>query len=759
LPAIVKFIIFVTYSAIAKQKPKIKEKIMKISFKLTAIMVTLSLFSVASVGITLLLRSRSAIYELSEKYTGTIARESASQVSKILEAHRATTKTASQMLNLYETMLVHNRRNMCNAMLQGILKENPELVATWCLWEPDVLEGNDMEYLGKPGTTPEGRFAPYWRRSGEKIELDILTDYDIPGAGDYYLLARNSGRVTVLDPYFYNIGGKDVLISSIAAPILGSNGEVLGVVGVDFDVTTFQKISQSNKPYPDALAAVFSNNGTVIAHFDESHIGKSLESERNMTGSYFDTFVKAVKTGESLTFYNYVKELKENLGIFVVPITVEGSDTPWSYAVAIYEKTMMNMLNAMLSISIAISFMILAIVSVAAIILSRTISKPIVKVTETLKDISEGEGDLTRSIQVNSKDEIGSLAHYFNETLDKIKKMIIVIKNETTGLSHIGTDLSSNMTETAAAINQITSNIQSIEGQVINQSASVTETNATMEQVVTNIKKLNGHVECQSDSVGKASSAIEEMVANIQSVTQTLLKNAKNVKELKEASEVGRVDMQDVAADIKEIVQDSEGLLQINSVIQDIASQTNLLSMNAAIEAAHAGEAGRGFAVVAEEIRKLAEISGEQSKTITLVLKKIRGSIDKITSSSGNALSRFEVIDAGVKVVAEQEENIIKAMKEQETGTQQVLNGVVTVTDITRQVRSGSEEMLEGSEEVIHESQNLEKVTQEITGGIHEMASGAQQINTAVNHVNEISGENRERIKNLMRQVELFKVE
>ena len=302
---------------------------------------------------------------------------------------------------------------------------------------------------------------------------------------------------------------------------------------------------------------------------------------------------------------------------------------------------------------------------------------------------------------------------------------------------------SSDLTETAAAINEITANVQSVKGRVINQSASVSETNATMEQVVANINKLNSH--------------IEKMATNVTSVTNTLLNNAGNVKTLQEASEVGKTGLQEVVTDIQEIARESEGLLEINAVMENIASQTNLLSMNAAIEAAHAGEAGKGFAVVADEIRKLAESSSEQSKTIGTVLKKIKESIDKITQSTETVSTRFESIDSGVRTVADMEGNILNAMEEQGGGRQ--ASGSGSLSEITKQVKTGSEEMLESSQEVIKESHNLEKVTQEITGGMNEMASGADQVNVAVHNVNEMTQKNREAIDSLLKEVSRFKVE
>jgi len=232
------------------------------------------------------------------------------------------------------------------------------------------------------------------------------------------------------------------------------------------------------------------------------------------------------------------------------------------------------------------------------------------------------------------------------------------------------------------------------------------------------MEQLNEHVEEQAASVTTSSAATEQMIANIQSVTDTLSKNSQNVKELQEASVAGHTGLSEVATNIQGIARESESLLEINSVMQNIASQTNLLSMNAAIEAAHAGESGRGFAVVADEIRKLAESSSQQSKTIGGVLKGIKGSIDKITKSTDTVLGKFNAIEDGVKTVAVQEDTILHAMEEQGQGSKQILDAVGTVNEVTHKVKEAARRLVETSKENMHKANDTEAqaFTDELTG-------------------------------------------
>jgi methyl-accepting chemotaxis protein len=678
--------------------------------------------------------------------------------------------TAGSIILTSEIIASRELTASLNAELSSIAESSGELIQarldtqlaqTWELANRVRTRSMDWEATVRPSLTQEVA------RIGA-MEIGVVfpdgvahyvSDNSTAVLGDRdYVRTAYAGRSTVSDVLISRATGQAVVM--LASPIFadGLGGTVVGtLVARKSSDALSQMAAEIKTRYASGYAFLMNKQGVTIAHPDGERVMNQFnpitEAEKDPTlKSLGDMLSRTLPQKSGVDSYSYMDETLI-CGFAEVP------GYPWTVYVVIEKSDFQASANRMLRIILGIGAVFTLIGIIIAIFISRVISKPVVRISEALKDISEGEGDLTRTINITSKDEIGDLAFYFNKTIEKIKDLIIIIKKESLLLFDIGNDLASNMTETAAAIHEITTNIQSVKERVINQSASVTETNATMEQITVNINKLNNHIETQVSSVSQSSSAIEEMLANIQSVTQTLMKNEENVTGLTEASEVGRSGLQEVATDIQDIERESKGLLEINTVMENIASQTNLLSMNAAIEAAHAGEAGKGFAVVADEIRKLAENSGEQSKVISSVLKKMAESVNKISFSTETVLKNFELIDNSVKVVAEQEANIHNAMEEQGQGSKQILDAVSEMNEITQQVKSGSLQMLEGSKEVIDESNNLEKVTQEIAGGMNEMAAGAEQINIAVNQVNEISRKNKETIELLIEEVSRFKVE
>ncbi len=393
-----------------------------------------------------------------------------------------------------------------------------------------------------------------------------------------------------------------------------------------------------------------------------------------------------------------------------------------------------------------------------AFFVGQRISKPIRLVADALADISRGEGDLSRSIEVRTKDETGLVSTYFNEFTQKLSAIILKVRSSSEKLSETGEDLMANSTETASAVNQISSNIESINRRVISQAAGVSETMSTVQQILKNIDSLNSLIENQSASVTESSAAIEEMVSNIGSVTKNVEHASAHFVKLSTASDNGKKRITDVIARISEIEKQSTTLSEANTIITGIAAQTNLLAMNAAIEAAHAGDAGRGFSVVSDEIRKMAEDAAAQSKKVSKDIKKIKESIQKVVASSKEAEKAFDDTLSLVKTVDSLENEIKNSVVEQNAGSRQILQAITQINGVTAKVRDSSSEMSEGSKQILSSVGSLIQVTEEIRQGMGEIASGMGEINKATVSISDMGNRNKAYIGEVAQEVSRFKV-
>jgi methyl-accepting chemotaxis protein len=384
--------------------------------------------------------------------------------------------------------------------------------------------------------------------------------------------------------------------------------------------------------------------------------------------------------------------------------------------------------------------------------------KPLKSTQLALQAIAQGEGDLTQTLQVKSKDELGQLAVNFNTFVSNLGTIIAAIRDEMQKLQQLGQRLGENMAHTSASIIQINSNIESAGKSFNQQHGAVDDVSATVEEIVGNITSLDRLVGEQTEHLSASASAVEQMVANMDSITRNIDISMDAFTKLNEASEQGYDRLSAVSETITRIAAQSQGLEETNGTITSIASQTNLLAMNAAIEAAHAGDAGKGFAVVADEIRKLAEDTAARSRDISAVLKSLGDLIGSAVTLSSEAGHSFESIRTSVNDVSTRQREIRSAVEEQTGGNKVVLESVERLRRINAEVSSGSSEMSTGSQAILRSVQILSDVTGEAQLAIKEITEGTADINMAVVEVSELSKQTMDGIESVEGTIRRFKV-
>ena len=428
-------------------------------------------------------------------------------------------------------------------------------------------------------------------------------------------------------------------------------------------------------------------------------------------------------------------------------------------AIAEEEKGQLVMFKTILWTLVALEFIVVIVACVVfVLIIMRIFVRPIARITDNFRDISEGEGDLTARLPVSGRDEIARLSEYFNRTIEKLRMAISHIKSNAVDMRSLGDSLADNATETAVAISTIISNIDSINGQIADQSNGVHMAADAVDTIAENITKLDGMIENQYSSVTEASSAVEQMIGNILSVNSSVDKMAYSFTTLAQKTDMGVAKQKDVNERIQQIEAQSKMLHDANLAIASIASQTNLLAMNAAIEAAHAGEAGKGFAVVADEIRKLSETSSVQSKTIGQQLSNIKDSISGVVVASTEASSAFAVVSDKIGETEQLVSQIKNAMEEQNEGSRQINNALRGMNDSTGEVRHASKDIAGRNKLILETMQSLRSSTETMRIGVEEISGGAHRIGDSGSVLEKKSNEVRDAIEDITSQINMFKV-